>query len=98
MGEDVPDKTVNQLVLNGLPRSFESIIQTMMLLNASLTFDQMSSTLLAEAHRRKHCTFQLGDEEALATTFNRQASLAQHGHYSQFQGRFFRGGPRGVPG
>jgi hypothetical protein len=69
----------------------------MTLLNASLTFDQMSSTLLAEAHRREHRTFQLGDEEALATTFNKQASLAQNGHYSQFQGRFFRGGPRGVP-
>jgi hypothetical protein len=54
MGEDIPDKTVNQLILNGLPRSYESTIQTLTYLNAIMTFEQLSATLLAESHRREH--------------------------------------------
>ena len=39
MGEKLSDRNVNQIVLNGLPRSYESTIQTLSHLNASMTFE-----------------------------------------------------------
>ena len=50
MGEIVSHKSLTQLVLNGLPRSYKSIIQTLIHQNVALTFDQISASLLTEAH------------------------------------------------
>jgi hypothetical protein len=96
MGETVSDKSLIQLVLNGLPRSYESTIQTLTHQSVALTFDQISASLLTEAHRREHRAIQLGDEEALAATFNRQASFSQYPTgFGPFHGRggcsFYRG-------
>ena len=51
MEEIVSDRALTQLVLNGLPHSFESTIQTFTHQTAALTFDQISSSLTAESHR-----------------------------------------------
>jgi hypothetical protein len=51
MGETVTDKTLCQLTLNGLPRSYESTIQTITHQNVALTFEQISASLLTETHR-----------------------------------------------
>ena len=75
MGERITDRNVNQMVMNKLPRSFESIIQTLTHLDPSMTFEKLSASLLSELHRRKHCNQLLRDEEALAVSFHRQASV-----------------------
>ena len=75
MGERITDRNVNQMVMNGLPRSFESIIQMLTHLDPSMTFEKLSASLLSESHRRKHRNQVLGDEEALAVSFHRQASV-----------------------
>ena len=54
MGEKISDRNVNQFILNGLPRSYESTIQTLTHLNATMTFEQLSTSLMSEFHRREH--------------------------------------------
>ena len=96
MGEKLSDRNVNQIVLNGLPRSYESTIQTLSHLNASMTFEQLSASLMSESHRREHRNQKLGEDEALAATQTKQER-----HLNQGQGRgnhwqqSFRG--RGYP-
>ena len=51
MGERITNKSLNQLVLNGLPRSFESFIQTLTHIDPEMTFEKLSSSLLSEAYR-----------------------------------------------
>ena len=48
MGERLSDKNVNQTLLNGLPRSYESTIQTLIHLNSNMTFEQLSASLISE--------------------------------------------------
>lgn len=74
MGEKLSDRNVNQIVLNGLPRSYEGTIQTLTHLDATMSFDKLSASLLSEAHRREHRSQLLKDEEALAATYNKQAT------------------------
>jgi hypothetical protein len=81
MGEDIPDKTVNQLTLNNLPRSYDSTIQMLIHLNTTMMFEQLSTTLLVELHRREHQNQHLGDDEALVATFHRQVSIPQYGNF-----------------
>jgi hypothetical protein len=71
MGEPFSDRSLVQFLLNGLPRSYESTIQTLTHQGAPLTFDQVAASLVMESHRREQYTQQLGDEVALGTTFNR---------------------------
>ena len=71
MGERLSDKNVNQTLLNGLSRSYESTIQTPTHLNSNMTFEQLSASLISESHRRAHRQQQLGDEEALVASFQR---------------------------
>ena len=54
MGERLSDRNINQIVMNGLPRSYESTIQTLTHLDPTMTFDKLSASLLSESHRRKH--------------------------------------------
>jgi hypothetical protein len=68
--------------LNGLPRSFDSTIQTLIHQIVALAFDQISSSLFTELHRREHRTAQLGNEEALAASFYQRASLGLDNNYS----------------
>ena len=91
MGERIIDKSLNQLVLNGLPRSFESLIQTLTHIDPEMTFEKLSSTLLSEAHHRQHRSQQYVDEEALAVNFHCFASIRGRG------GRWSTRG-RGMPG
>lgn len=65
MGKTVSDKALTQLVLNGLPRSFESTIQMLTHQTATLSFDQISSSLTSEPHRRVQRATQIGAEDAL---------------------------------
>ena len=87
MGEKLSDQNVNQIVLNGLPRSYESTIQTLTHLNATMTFEKLGTTLMSESHRREHRNQQLGDDEALATTHNRQTTQPQSQPKHQGRGR-----------
>ena len=83
MGETVSDRALTQLVLNGLPRSFESTIQTLTHQTVALTFDQVSSSLTSESHRRIQRATQIGEEDALSASYQQQQL-----HYSsQFQGQ-----------
>ena len=75
MGERLSDRNINQIVMNGLPRSYESTIQTLTHLDPTMTFDKLSASLLSKSHRRKHCDQVLGDEEALATSHHKQAPI-----------------------
>lgn len=52
MGERISDRNLNQIVLNGLPRSFESTIQTLTHLDPNMTFETLSASLFTEAHQR----------------------------------------------
>jgi len=94
MGEKLSDRNVNQIILNGLPRSYESTIQTLTHLNSTMSFEQLSASLMSESHRREHRNQQLGDTEALAASFTKQASITSanrgRGRWSQpYQGRGF---------
>ena len=64
----------DQIVLNGLQRSSESTIQTLTHLDANMSFEKLSASLLSESHRRKHRDQLLGDEEALAASHQKRAS------------------------
>ena len=86
MGETISDKTMIQIVLNGLPCSYVNTIQTLTHLNVDRSFEQVSSSLLTESHRRKHRAQQLGDDEALAATFHQKASLYRNNLYPRGQG------------
>ena len=98
MGERITDRNVNQMVMNGLPRSFESIIQTLTHLDPSMTFEKLSVSLLSELHRRKHRNQLLGDEEALAVSFHQQASVRGRRGLWPTRGRSFTSrGPYGAP-
>ena len=54
MGERLSDRNINQIVMNGLPRSYKSTIQILMHLDPTMTFDKLSASLLSEFHRWKH--------------------------------------------
>lgn len=96
MGERLSDRNVNQFMMNGLPRSFESLIQTLTHLDPDMTFERLSASLLSEAHRRQHQSQQIGENEALAASFQRQASMRGRGGHWPMRGRGFPG--RGYPG
>ena len=49
-------------------------------LHATMTFNQLSASLISESHRCDYRNMQLGDEEALAPTFARQASFLLRGY------------------
>ena len=94
MGERLSDRNVNQIVLNGLPRSYESTIQTLTHLDANMMFKKLSASLLSESHRRKHRDQLLGDEEALVASHQRRPSSQNYGRdrwSANFRGRGFLG-------
>ena len=91
MGETVSDRALTQLVLNGLPRSFESTIQTLTHQTVALSFDKISSSLISESHKRVQRAMQIGEEDALSTSFQQQ----NLGYTSQYQGQGGRQGFRG---
>jgi hypothetical protein len=74
-------------LLNGLPRSFESTIQALTHQAAPLTFDQATASLITESHKREQRASQLGDEEALATSFKRGVNI-NHGPRPYGRGTF----------
>ena len=100
MGEKLTDRNVNQIILNGMPRSYESTVQTLTHLNESMTFEKLSTSLISESHRQEHRDQQFGDSEALAASFNKQASIQNSSTANQGRGgrwpQVYRG--RGFPG
>ena len=87
MGETISDRALAQLVLNRLPRSFESAIQT-------LTFDQISSSLISKSHRHIKRATQIREEDALSASTQHQQL-----HYSsQYQGQGWPGFRGRFPG
>ena len=104
MGERLSDCNINQIVMNGLPRSYESTIQTLTHLDPTMTFDKLSASLLSESHWRKHREQVLGDEVALSTSYQRHVPTRppNQGYgggrwLPNYRGRGFPGS-RGVPG
>jgi hypothetical protein len=99
MGKTIGDKSLTQLLLNGLPRSYESTIQTLMHINVPMTFEQVAASLLSESHRREQRSAQLGEEEALSATIGRGRGASP---YFSNRGAHIRGrspfrGFRGYP-
>jgi hypothetical protein len=72
MDKTVSDKALIPLVLNNLPRSFESTIQTLIYQTVALTFDQISFSLTTESHRWDQQAIQIDEEEALSASFHQQ--------------------------
>lgn len=80
LGKPIENQTLVQLVLNGLPRSYERTSQAMSNEDVIPTFSQVTSQLLTEAHRMKLRSKQLGDEEALVANFTKM-HMRGRGHY-----------------
>jgi hypothetical protein len=64
IGKIVSNRSICQLVLNDLQKSYESVVQTLSNLDILLTFDQLIGKLLAEVPCQEQQTSQLGDEGA----------------------------------
>ena len=72
-GEVIEDKTSINLVLNGLPQSYEMIIQGITYLT-NPTFDIVMEKLLTETHRKNLRDQKRGQDEALSVQYQ------QHRH------------------
>jgi hypothetical protein len=75
MGDTITDKALVQIILNGLPRSYESTIQTITHQREALSFDEVVTSILAESARRVQQNQQLSDEDALVVTYNRGPNM-----------------------
>lgn len=51
MGEAIPHKTMASILLNGMPRSYEGVIQGIAALEELPSFEKTASKLLIEGHR-----------------------------------------------
>ena len=88
LGDPVVDRTLVQIVLNGLPRSYEFVIPSLTYAPVFPTFDTVCSKLMIEYHRIQHRNRLLGeDDEALDVSFRNNLHLGSSG----FQGRSSRG-------
>ena len=88
LGDPVAVKTLVQIVLNGLPRSYEFIIPSLIYAPMFPTFDVVCSKLITEYHRIQHRNKLVGDDdEALAVSFRNNLNLQSTGG----RGRFARG-------
>ena len=104
VGERLSDHNFNQIVMNGLPRSYESTIQTLQHLDLTMTFDKLSANLLLESHRRKHREQVLGNEVVLLASYQRHVPTRPpnqgygRGRWPpNYRGRGFPGS-HGIPG
>lgn len=80
-------RTLVQIVLNGLPRSYEFVIPSLTYVPVFLTFDVVCSKLIIEYHKIQHRNIILGDDdEALAVSFRHNLNIGARG-----RGRFARG-------
>lgn len=96
MGERLSDKHLNQVVLNGLPRSFESIVQTLTHLDPNMSFEKLSANLLSEHYRRLTHKNLHGEDEALSITNKHhggRSSNQQQYHGGRGRGRWRRNPP-----
>jgi hypothetical protein len=84
LGQSMADTTLVQLVLNGLLRSYEGIIQSFSSADVLPTFAQLSSRLLTESHHQALRNKQMGDDEALVVQFNRFNVRRRGGSYRNF--------------
>jgi hypothetical protein len=53
IGEVVPNRFIYQLILNGLPQSYEQVVQTLNNMDNVLIFDQLIAKLLAKTTHQK---------------------------------------------
>lgn len=70
MGEKVFDNNMNEVVSSGLPRSYDSMVQTLTYVDDKMTFEKLCANLFTEQYRQEHRTHLHREEEALAVTFN----------------------------
>jgi hypothetical protein len=63
--EEVSDKTLNSIVLNGLPRTYEMVIQGISFMT-NPSFEDVMGKLLTEIHRLAMREQKLGQDEALS--------------------------------
>ena len=86
--DPVVDRTLVQIVLNGLPRSYKFMILNMTYAPVFPTFDIVCSKLITKYHKIQHRNKLLGDDdEALAVSFRNNLKLGNTGG----RGRFTRG-------
>jgi hypothetical protein len=86
LGEEIPDRQLNNIVLNGLPSLYEMIIQGISYLQAP-TFEEVIGKLITETHRMSIRRQKLGHEKALVVQFKSHAP-------QMFGGNFYRGSGR----
>jgi hypothetical protein len=65
LGAPIPVGTLTKSMLNGLPSSYDSLIQSVGQSAALPGFEQLGAKLLVEFNRLKARAIQIGDEEAL---------------------------------
>jgi hypothetical protein len=76
LGDPVVDRTLVQIVLNVLPRSYEFVIPNLTYVPIFLKFDIVCSKLNTEYHRIQHQNKLLGDDdEALVVSFRNNLNL-----------------------
>ena len=96
MGERITNRHMKQVILNGLPRSYDSTVQNLAQQDADMIFDVLSSKLNSEFCRRETRNQLHGDDEALSAAFKKQVNVSsnqiqqQQGHH-RGRGRWHRG-------
>jgi hypothetical protein len=95
--DDIPDKTLNNIVLNGLPRSYEMTIQGITYIT-NPSFEEVMGKILTKSHRLAAREHRIGSEEALytQTTVQQGTFTPRPWKPNQFRGnQYHRRGRRG---
>jgi hypothetical protein len=97
LGAPIPVGTLIQSMLNGLPSSYDSLIQSVEQSAALPSFEQLGAKLLVEFNRLKARAIQIGDEEALIaqlqkTNFQGKGKGSNRGRGASNRGKGGRSG------
>jgi hypothetical protein len=94
LGEEVSDMTLNSIVLNGLPRTYEMVIQGISFMT-NPSFEDVMGKILTETHRLALRDQKLGQDEALSAhsqrPFFRGGGMYHRGNFGNFGGCRGRG-------
>jgi hypothetical protein len=94
LGEKVPDRTLNNIVLNGLPRTYEMVIHGISYMT-NRSFEDVMGKIIIETHRLAVRKQKIGQEEALSlhTQRHHRPNFPRSFGAPQFCGNY--NGPRG---
>jgi hypothetical protein len=94
LGEQVPDKTLNNIILNGLPKTYKMVIQGISYMT-NPSFEDVMGKIITETHRLAVREQKIGQEEALSLQAQRhhRPNFPCSFDVPQFCGNF--NGPRG---